>query len=237
MTAGFGPAPIIEDRPVEYGLDRGVYAPVNYDRQYHGLVSLRTALASSLNVPAVRLLDKIGVPPVLEAMQAAGLTSLDREPDFYGLGLTLGCGDVSLLELASAYACLASGGRAVRPRALLPAGEKPEPGARVFSEQAAFMVTDILSDDAARATGFGRDSLLSLPFPAAAKTGTSKNFRDNWCVGYTSRVVVAVWAGELRRSSHGPSFRRYRGRALVASGHAPVRGPIIRPKALRCRMA
>ncbi|MEW5724590.1 MAG: penicillin-binding transpeptidase domain-containing protein, partial [Thermodesulfobacteriota bacterium] len=191
------PADLIEDRPVDFGLQRGVYSPVNYDRSFRGEVPARLALASSLNVPAVNVLARTGVQNVLGKMRQAGLESLDQDPDFYGLGLTLGCGEVSLLELANAYATLAAGG-VYRPPAMILPDEREEPeGRRVFSEQAAYLVTDILSDDAARATGFGRDSLLALPFPVAAKTGTSKNFRDNWTVGYTSEVVVAVWAGNF----------------------------------------
>ncbi|MFH1092254.1 MAG: penicillin-binding protein 1C [Pseudomonadota bacterium] len=200
FDAGLTPADIIEDSPVDYGLRQGVYSPTNYDDRYHGPVSLRTALASSLNVPAVKVLDRVGLPLVHRKMKEAGLTSLEKEPDYYGLGLTLGAGEVSLLELATAYATLATGG-VFRPPVFF-IGESgrtktAEPGRRVYSPQAAYLVTHILSDDASRTLGFGRDSLLSLPFPAAAKTGTSKNFRDNWTVGYTSAVVVAVWAGNF----------------------------------------
>ena len=192
---GRTPADIILDAPVEYGLDRGVYQPTNYDNRYRGEVTLRTALASSLNIPAVKLLNETGLTRVQTAMKLAGLTSLHEDPEYYGLGLTLGAGEVTLLELANAYATLASGGLASPPVFFLdtPAAN-PQ---RVFSPQACFLVTDILSDDTARASGFGRDSLLALPFPAAAKTGTSKNFRDNWAVGYTNSLVVAVWAGNF----------------------------------------
>jgi penicillin-binding protein 1C len=197
---GFTPADRIDDAPVDYGLSRGVYTPANYDESFHGPVSLRTALASSLNVPAIKLVAELGVETVYRRMKAAGLLSLKREPDFYGLGITLGGGETTLVQLASAYATLASGGSYRAPVHLLPS-PLAEAGANkdapVFSPQAAYLVTHILSDDAARATGFGRDSLLVLPFPAAAKTGTSKNFRDNWCVGYTNRFLVAVWAGNF----------------------------------------
>jgi len=197
FDAGLTPADLVEDAPVDFGLRRGVYRPVNYDRRFRGPVSLRTALASSLNVPAVKVLERVGLTRVLEKMKAAGLKSLTKEPDFYGLGLTLGGGEVSLLELAEAYATLAAGG-VYRPSLMLrPENPDSRPAQRVFSPQAAYLVTDILADDAARAAGFGRDSVLALPFPAAAKTGTSKNFRDNWAVGYTTSVVVAVWAGNF----------------------------------------
>ena len=201
LDSDFTPASVINDRHVDFGLDRGVYSPSNYDDRYHGEVPLRTALASSLNVPAVKLLSQVGLGKVYDKMKEAGLTSLIEEPDYYGLGLTLGCGEVTLLELANAYATLAQGGRFQEPVFFIPQTGPDEPVSRpsrsVFSPQAAYLITDILSDDAARATGFGRDSLLAMPFPCAAKTGTSKNFRDNWTVGYTSKIVVAVWAGNF----------------------------------------
>ncbi|MBF0530963.1 MAG: transglycosylase domain-containing protein, partial [Deltaproteobacteria bacterium] len=195
FDAGLTPAYIVDDSPAEFGLTLGVYKPANYDGRYHGRVDLRTALASSLNVPAVKVLARVGLPLVYQQMKAAGLTSLIHEPDYYGLGLTLGAGEVSLLELTNAYATLASGGVSRPPVMLF--GQTVGDEHRAFSAPAAYLVTDILGDDAARATGFGRDSLLALPFPAAAKTGTSKNFRDNWTVGYTSSVVVGVWAGNF----------------------------------------
>ncbi len=196
FDAGLTPADLVDDRQVEYGLSQGVYKPTNYDNRFHGRVSLRTALASSLNVPAVKVLDKVGLHQVYKKMKAAGLDSLEQEPDYYGLGLTLGSGEVSLLELASAYAALADGGR-YRPPVFFLDQPQEDQTRQAFSPQAAYLITHILSDDAARSTGFSRNSPLVLPFPAAAKTGTSKNFRDNWTVGYTSEVVVAVWAGNF----------------------------------------
>jgi penicillin-binding protein 1C len=191
------PAELIDDKPVEYGLRLGVYTPANYDRRFRGAVSARLALASSLNVPAVRVLERTGLETVYREMKAAGLSSLVREPDYYGLGLTLGSGEVSLLELANAYATLAAGGVYKSPVFFRDRQGKEDEGQRVYSTQAAYLVTNILSDDGARATSFGRESLLDLPFPAAAKTGTSKNFRDNWTVGYSDKFVVAVWAGNF----------------------------------------
>jgi len=237
FDAGLTPADLIEDEPVDFGLRRGVYSPANYDHRFRGAVSLRTALASSLNVPAVKVLEKVGLTRVLEKMKAAGLKSLLQEPDFYGLGLTLGCGEVSLLELAEAYATLAAAGVCRPPVMVLSHSPDSRPGRRVFSPQAAYLVTDILADDAARAAGFGRDSVLALPFPAAAKTGTSKNFRDNWAVGYTSSVVVAVWAGNFDGrpmgsvsgvSGAGPLWRRIM--RLLAQYYPPE--PFTRPDGL-----
>lgn len=236
FAAGLTPATLIEDGRVEYGLRSGIYRPKNYDGRYRGPVTLRTALASSLNIPAIKVLSRVGLCKVYQKMKAAGLGSLKHEPEYYGLGLTLGCGEVSLLELANAYASLASGGLYLPPVLTLPAPDNGQ-GVKVFPPQAAYLVTHILSDDAARATGFGRDSLLSLPFPVAVKTGTSKNFRDNWTVGYTSSLVVAVWAGNFDGrpmarvsgiSGAGPLWRRV---MRLAAGYYPP-GQFIRPDGL-----
>ena len=241
LDSGLTPATLIDDRHIDFGLDRGVYSPSNYDDRFHGEVPLRTALASSLNVPAVKVLSRVGLGKVYDKMKAAGLKSLVEEPDYYGLGLTLGCGDITLLELANAYATLAQGGLYRDPVLYLtqPGQDEtvPDPPRRVFSQQAAYLITDILSDDTARATGFGRDSLLDMPFPCAAKTGTSKNFRDNWTVGYTSSIVVAVWAGNFDArpmgqvsgiSGAGPLWRQVM--RLVSTYYPPE--PFPKPKGL-----
>lgn len=220
FDSGYSPASIISDSPVEFGLSRGVYEPSNYDNRFRGDVSLRTALASSLNVPAVKLLHKVGLQVVYGKMKQAGLASLDRDPDYYGLGLTLGAGEVTLLELANAYATIASGGVYKPPVVVFKENDGLKEEKRVFTPQSAYMVAHILSDDHARAAGFGRNSLLDLPFPAAAKTGTSKNFRDNWTVGFTSSYVVAVWAGNFDA--------RPMGRVSGISGAGPLWRKVMR---------
>jgi penicillin-binding protein 1C len=133
-----------------------------------------------------------------------GFASLERDAEHYGVGLALGDGEVTLLELASAYAALARGGELLSPRLVLaragagePVRTPDEPVRRVLAPELAALLSDVLSDDAARSAGFGRDSVLNLPFPVAAKTGTSKGFRDNWAVGYTHEVTVAVWVGNF----------------------------------------
>jgi len=144
----------------------------------------------------------------LDRLRELGLESLNQEADYYGLSLALGGGEVDLLSLTTAYAALGDGGR-WRPRVLtrpgsgdnpagltLPSGEEQH----IFSPGAAFLTTDILSDPKARITGFGLQNVLDTPYPAAVKTGTSKSFRDNWCVGYTGSFVVGVWAGNFEAS-------------------------------------
>ncbi|MDL2259979.1 penicillin-binding protein 1C [Deltaproteobacteria bacterium OttesenSCG-928-K17] len=196
------PATLLDDSAADYRAPKGSFSPANYSGSFHGPVSARLALASSLNLPAVKLAEKVGVNKTLNLFRELGLNSLSHDADYYGLGLALGGGEVSLLDLTTAYAALADGGRwkaavLTRPapgKALPPDGG---PGRQVFSEGAAYIITDILSDAQSRITGFGADSLLDTPYPAAVKTGTSKSFRDNWCLGYFGDFVIGVWAGNF----------------------------------------
>ncbi|WP_084696217.1 penicillin-binding protein 1C [Salisaeta longa] len=205
-TRRYTPATILKDLPLQVPEAGGAFHPENYDQRYHGPVSLRTALASSYNVPAVRVARALGPPRLLHLLHRFGFASLHRAARTYGVGLTLGNGEVQLLELARAYAGLARGGvlpavqaerwrRTLSGDTLRPALARP---ARTgLSPAVAFLITNILKDPAARAPGFGRGSPLELPFPVAVKTGTSKDYRDNWTVGYTPRYTVAVWAGNF----------------------------------------
>ena len=181
-----------------YQTGTGPYRPRNYDRRYHGPVRAREALASSYNVPAVELASRLGVGTLLHTLRLAGFASLGRSADHYGLGLSLGNGDVTLLELANGYRALANAGvwRPVTWRAS-DADRVPEPGRRLASPQATALVLDILGDRAARIPGFGVETPLDFPFPAAVKTGTSRHFTDNWAVAATDRFTVAVWVGNF----------------------------------------
>jgi 1A family penicillin-binding protein len=178
------------------------YAPTNYDGKEMGPISLRTALACSRNIPAVSTLHQIGLPALLEMSQRLGIHSLSR-PD-YGLSLTLGGGDVTLLEMTTAYGALANGGRRVTPTAILyitdQAGNmilerKPTEFPQAVDPRHAYLITHILADNEARLPSFGRNNPLELSFPAAAKTGTTNDYRDSWTVGYTPDLVVGVWVG------------------------------------------
>ncbi len=207
---GWTPASVLPDVPRTYATATGPYQPRNYDRRFHGPVRLREALASSFNVPAVELTERLGAASLLRVLHEAGFASLDRTADHYGLGLALGNGDVSLLELADAYRGLADGG-VWRPVSYLamqdggawtggPGGQggTPAPGGRRFaSAGAAALVLDILSDAEARVPGFGVETPFEFPFPVAVKTGTSRHFTDNWAVGVTGGFTVAVWAGDF----------------------------------------
>ena len=197
---GYTPASILADIPHTYETPTGPYRPRNYDRAFHGPVRAREALASSYNVPAIELTDRVGVSSLLRTLQVAGFASLDRTADYYGLGLALGNGDVTLLELANAYRALANGG-VWRPYWwwAVPSGVRAdsEAGRRVMSRGAAALVLDVLSDPVARIPGFGLSTPFDFPFPVAVKTGTSRHFTDNWAVGTTGGFTVAVWVGNF----------------------------------------
>jgi membrane peptidoglycan carboxypeptidase len=179
------------------------YVPQNYDHQWRGPVLLRQALASSYNLVAVKVLDYVGIEAMTSLARAMGITTFD-DANRFGLALTLGGGEVRLLELTGAYAAFANNGTLVEPvtitrvedatgRVLKTAVEAPR--MRVMDERVAYLITDILGDNMARASTFGEGSPLHLSRPAAAKTGTTTDWRDNWAVGYTPDLVVGVWAG------------------------------------------
>ena len=187
-------ASLLEDSPITLDTRSGVYLPQNYDRDFKGLVSVRTALGSSLNVPAVRALMLVGVEPFRDRLHALGYRGITQPGEFYGYSLALGSAEVSLWEQVSAYRALARGGRVApirtRPRAATP-------DRAVLDEDASFIVSEILADRAARAVTFGLDSHLNTPFWSAVKTGTSKDMRDNWCIGFSREFTVGVWVGNF----------------------------------------
>ncbi|MGE3618393.1 MAG: penicillin-binding protein 1C, partial [Gemmatimonadales bacterium] len=180
FDGGYTPASVLPDLATVYPTVTGGYAPRNYDRTFHGPVRIREALGSSYNVPAVELTSRLGVAPLLDVLHRAGFASLTRRADHYGLGLALGNGDVSLLELANGYRALANGGvwRPVHWRD--DGAPNREAGRRVISAEAAAQVLDVLADPVARLPGFGAFTPLEFAFRAAAKTGTSRHFTDNW---------------------------------------------------------
>lgn len=194
------PATPLADVPLTVPLAGGAFVPHDYDGQFHGPVRARVALASSLNVPAVALVAEVGEASFLDVLHAAGFALPDR-PEHYGAALALGDGEVTLLELAAAYAGLARGGRGAALHVLRGDADPTERGARIVSPRAAALVADILADKEARLPAFGERSVLELPFPASVKTGTSKGYRDNWAVGFTDRVTAAVWVGNFDGSA------------------------------------
>jgi len=208
-TNAIRPNTILADVPTHYTIPGALlYSPEDYSGSYQGPVRVRIALADSLNVPAVRVLSRVGVAPFLDRLRALGFTHLTKSADYYGLGLTLGAGEVSLWELARAYVTIARAGRATHLRTTLdmaaPADAAPRIGftdpstAKTIGDPTDWaMVTDILADAHARARSFGIGSLLDMPFSAAVKTGTSSDFRDTWTTGFSSEYTVAVWVGNF----------------------------------------
>lgn len=195
---------------------RPPYIPVNYDERFHGPVTLRTALANSYNIPAVKALEFVGVfdDPATEELdglvgfaQRLGITTLTRND--YGLALTLGGGEIPLIEMAGAYQVMSNSGRRIPPVAITKIEDingnvifeyKPPAGDQVIRPEHAYLISSIMSDNAARTPAFGPNSVLNLPFPTAAKTGTTNDFRDNLTIGYTNDIVVGVWVGNADNS-------------------------------------
>lgn len=233
---GKRPSSLIVDEPIAFPAQFGSWLPANYDRRFHGQVTLREALACSYNVPAAKLAAELGTARVLTRLRRLGLSTLSAEAEHYGIGLALGVGEVTLLELVGAYATLARGGEYLEPtvlrsaehagRALPLTARRSE---RVFSSEVSALVSDVLADPVARRPAFGVASVLELPFVAAVKTGTSSHYRDNWTVGYAGDTVVGVWVGRHDGgalhgvsgvSGAGPAFRHL---MLTAEGkHTPT---------------
>lgn len=224
------PQSILADNPVYYAIPGGkIYNPTDYNEKFLGDVRVRIALANSLNIPAVRILEKVGVPEFLNRLRELGFTHLTQDAEYYGLGLALGSGEVSLWELARAYATLASGDKSLalvtnlnsdRGKDAVSGHEVKDLGLESVRETAKELdsawnlITDILSDRYARSLSFGVNSVLDLPFPAAVKTGTSSNFRDTWTVGFTTDYTVATWVGNF----NGDPMRQISG----VTGAAPL---------------
>lgn len=188
-------ASLVEDSSAHIPTAGGLYIPQNYDRRFKGTVSVRTALAASLNVPAVRTLVMVTPDAFFEQLRALGLP-LRESGGYHGYSLALGASEVRLLELANAYRALANGGRLAPVRLRLAGGgAASEPQRPVLDPAAAFIVGDILSDANARARTFGDASVLNTRVWTAVKTGTSKDMRDNWAVGWSARYTVGVWVG------------------------------------------
>ncbi|NJP10865.1 MAG: penicillin-binding protein 1C [Leptolyngbyaceae cyanobacterium RU_5_1] len=211
------PNTILADVPTRYAIPGArLYSPSDYSETFQGPVRVRIALANSLNIPAVRVLEKVGVKSFLEHLHQLGFEHLTQPPEHYGLGLTLGSGEVSLWELARAYLAIARQGEVVGIRWQASGVRSQEskgqggqerqedqskiqnPKSKILSSPSTWqLITNMLSDPHARARAFGVESLLTLPFPAAVKTGTSSDFRDTWTVGFTTDYTVAVWVGNF----------------------------------------
>ncbi|MCP4421973.1 MAG: penicillin-binding protein [Chloroflexi bacterium] len=207
LQRGWNTADVLWDVPIELDLGGGEkMVPVNYDGYYRGPVLFRDALANSYNIPPVQLLRDVGVPNFVATARTMGIESLREPAGFYGLALTLGGGEVPLLEMTHAFATLANQGQKPRLTAILQitdsrgnvifdAQQNRLPAVNAIDPRIAYIITDILDDDQARVAAMGYNNPLELPFPAAVKTGTTNDFRDNWTIGYTPGVVVGIWMG------------------------------------------
>ncbi|BBD61303.1 penicillin-binding protein 1C [Nostoc sp. HK-01] len=192
------PNTILADVPAHYAIPGAkLYSPTDYTQRFLGPVRVRVALANSLNVPAVRVLEKIGVPSFLARLRELGFIHLNQTPEYYGLGLTLGSGEVTLWELAQAYVTMARQGQSIPLVPTVNDSSTQNLKSQIENSTTWQLITDMLSDRHARATAFGVDSVLNLPLPAAVKTGTSSNFRDTWTVGFTTDYTVATWVGNF----------------------------------------
>jgi 1A family penicillin-binding protein len=210
FSKGFSPASMIMDVETEFpgGADNPVYKPKNYDGKVRGPVNLRSSLGNSLNIPAVKLLQLVGVKDMLETAYKMGLTALEpttANVNRFGLSLTLGGGEVRLINMASAYSAFANGGLKVDPVSILKVEDqngkvleefKPIAGPRVLSEAEAFLISEILSDNSSRSITFGINSFLNISGrQVAVKTGTTNDQRDNWAIGWTPSLITGVWVG------------------------------------------
>jgi penicillin-binding protein 1C len=212
-------ASLIDDSAFAIRTADAQYVPRNYSDDYKGWVSVRKALASSLNVPAVRTLAMLDVDEFANSLREIGLSSVSHDGGFYGYSLALGSADVRLLDLTNAYRALATGGLSSQPKFVVEKNAHDVPR-RVISAEVAYIVSDMLSDNEARAATFGLDSSLRLPFRASVKTGTSKDMRDNWCIGFSEKYTVGVWVG----NASGAPMRGVSG----VSGAAPIWNSVMR---------
>lgn len=213
---GFSPGTVIIDAPTTFSNPWGQsYSPVNYDGRFHGAVTMRTALGSSFNIPAVKTLAMIGIPNMLQTAHDMGITTLN-EPDRYGLSLTLGGGEVKLVDMVTVYSTFSQEGikhdstpilKVIDSKGEVLEDNTQNSGVRVISPGIAYLIDDILSDNNARTPAFGPNSLLNIPgHTVAVKTGTTDSKRDNWTFGFTPNYTVGVWVGNNDNSPMDPSL-------------------------------
>lgn len=199
LEKGWTAATLINDSPLAEPIRFGLHSFHNYSRTHYGPLRLREALGNSLNVPAVRTLQFIGVEPFLQCLRSLGFQSLRRSADYYGEGLALGDGEVTLLELVQGYTVLAREGEFRPLKLVLTTGEGKPKTRHVFNEAVSSLVANILSDPQARRLEFGEGHLLRFPVRTAVKTGTSSDYRDAWAVGFSGRYTAGVWMGRMDR--------------------------------------
>ncbi len=197
LEKGWTAATMVDDSPLSESVGRGLHAYHNYSRIHYGPVRVREALGNSLNIPAVRAVQFVGVDEFLACLHELGIQSLQQHPDYYGDGLALGNGEISLLELVQAYTVMARQGTYRPLKYLIMETRRPEETRRIFSAETASLIGNILSDPQARRLEFGNGGLLRFPIQTAVKTGTSSDYRDAWAIGFNHRFTVGIWIGNL----------------------------------------
>ena len=227
---GFSPGTTILDSPVSFQDGTARYTPINYDGRFHGPVSIRTALGSSYNIPAVKMLATVGLENMIQTAKDLGITTFN-DPGRFGLSLTLGGGEVKMIDMMAAYGTLSQLGKRFDATPILKVTDsdgnileqyqsKP---VQALEPEIAFLITDILSDNKARTPAFGPASQLNIPgYTVAVKTGTSDNKRDNWTFGYTPQYVVGVWVGNNDNSPMNPAL------TSGVTGAAPIWNKIMK---------
>ena len=234
LERGWSAATIIEDKPLVEPVGNGLHSYQNYSREFYGPVTMRNALGNSLNIPALKALQHVGAENYLEYLSEFGFEELTKHPNFYGDGIALGNGEVSLFELVQAFTAIANQG-VYTDISALPENARQEPR-RVMSSQIASLMGHILSDPKARQIEFGEFSVLNFPVQTAVKTGTSSDYRDSWAIGFNYRYTVGVWMGNLDQTptdgitgSTGPGLLL---RSVFArlSHHEETRGLYMDPK-------
>src|SRR3989344_7958136 len=253
---GYSPAFTLIDEPTTFDMPPGQppYQPQDFAGKYHGILSVRTSLGNSKNIPAVKMLSLIGVPNLLNTAHEMGITTL-TDPDRFGISLTLGGGEVKMIDMAAAFSVFATGGMRHDPVAILKVTDsngnvleefKPTKGIRTLSEQVSYLISNILSDFNARSLTFGGGNQLGLNIPGhtvAVKTGTTNDNRDNWAIGFTPAhssskvgITIAAWIGNNDNSPMNPNFfagsARIWNQAMVAYLNGKPNTAFVRPKGI-----
>jgi penicillin-binding protein 1C len=197
LKKGWTAATMVDDSPLSESVGGGLHAYHNYSRIHYGPLRVREALGNSLNIPAVRAIQFVGIDEFLDCLHKLGIRNLQRHPDYYGDGLALGNGEITLFELVQAYTVLARQGTYRPLKYLISEVPVQEESRRIFSPEIASLIGNILSDPEARRLEFDNGSLLRFPVQTAIKTGTSSDYRDAWAIGYNYGITVGVWVGNL----------------------------------------
>ena len=197
LEKGWTAATLINDSPLAKPVGFGLHTYSNYSRTHYGVLPLRDALGNSLNIPAIRTIQFVGIENFLKCLRQLGIRSLQQHPNYYGDGLALGNGEITLLELVQAYAALASQGIYYPLKKIMDKEIPTESARRVFSSEVTSLIGNILSDSDARGLEFGHGGLLNIPIQTAIKTGTSSDYRDAWAIGFNHRYTIGIWMGNL----------------------------------------